>query len=386
MEFDKNIGENNMRNKTVLAIIAMLCLLVDLEVFAQDTRGFAGTAWNANNLRPVVVNMGGVLRFQIYYLHRQGPQGIITPLTNGSLLRVGDAYGIVFTPATNCYVYIFQIDSSGNIGQLFPVNPLQGISPDNFNPVWGGKTYYVPAQVSPFQVVTQPIVQHIDFLASQSPDAAVEEQYQVMLEAQARRNPHREQLIRAELIRTIQRKRISGVTPVIHTNWVDSRSFHDPMIEQEIVRVLRMPPPPGSPDIRKLYPKGLSEGGVIRIEESLLEKMPKVSLLNLFKDQSATIVPESYPVLDEYGKALQNELQQVVLVIAGHTDNQGSKPENLDLSQRRAEAVKQFLMSEFQIAEHRLLIQPYGASKPMVSNETAEGRRLNNRIELIRVE
>ncbi len=59
--------------------------------------------------------------------------------------------------------------------------------------------------------------------------------------------------------------------------------------------------------------------------------------------------------------------------------------DNLSVTRRRAEAVKGFLVSEFQIDEKRLRVRPYGADNPVASNDSEDGRRLNNRIEFIRI-
>ncbi len=134
---------------------------------------------------------------------------------------------------------------------------------------------------------------------------------------------------------------------------------------------------------QKTGTRGLA--GIADDEEALAEA-PKVGALILFDYNSATIKEGSKPLLHTYGKVLQGELAEVVLVIAGHTDSKGSDQYNLALSQRRAEAVKQFLMAEYHIAEHRLLTKPYGESKPFATNESDEGRAKNRRVEFIRIQ
>jgi outer membrane protein OmpA-like peptidoglycan-associated protein len=56
----------------------------------------------------------------------------------------------------------------------------------------------------------------------------------------------------------------------------------------------------------------------------------------------------------------------------------------LDLSQRRAEAIKEFLVSAYGIASDRLTIQAYGESQPIETNETESGRAMNRRVEFMR--
>lgn len=72
------------------------------------------------------------------------------------------------------------------------------------------------------------------------------------------------------------------------------------------------------------------------------------------------------------------------LSIAGHTDGIGKDTANLDLSRRRAQAVKTALVSRFGIASDRLSTSGFGASQPKDRNDTAEGRARNRRVELTR--
>jgi outer membrane protein OmpA-like peptidoglycan-associated protein len=133
----------------------------------------------------------------------------------------------------------------------------------------------------------------------------------------------------------------------------------------------------------KLGTRGL---GGIADDEAMLAKMPKVGALVLFDYNSDMIKDESKPLLREYGKVLQSLLKDAVLIVAGHTDSIGSDRYNLELSNRRAEAIKKFLVAEFQIADRRLIIKPYGKSTPITSNETEDGRAQNRRVEFIRIQ
>lgn len=126
-------------------------------------------------------------------------------------------------------------------------------------------------------------------------------------------------------------------------------------------------------------------GAIVDDEETLAEA-PKAMALILFDYDSAEIKAESRPLLELYGNLLQGELKDTVMVIAGHTDSIGSDEYNLTLSQKRAEAIKHFLVKEFEIAENRLLVKSYGKSKPIADNETDEGRAHNRRVEFIRIQ
>lgn len=69
------------------------------------------------------------------------------------------------------------------------------------------------------------------------------------------------------------------------------------------------------------------------------------------------------------------------LVIDGHTCNIGSDSYNYKLSQRRAASVKRYLASEFRLPAHKISIRGFGEAKPMASNRTPKGRKLNRRVE-----
>lgn len=111
------------------------------------------------------------------------------------------------------------------------------------------------------------------------------------------------------------------------------------------------------------------------------EKIFKDAFDNLqFETNKAIIKDFSKFYLDE----LVNVLNSVNwnLTIIGHTDNVGSEADNLILSKKRADAVKNYLVSKG-IADVRINTIGKGESEPLVSNETAQGREKNRRVEFI---
>lgn len=68
------------------------------------------------------------------------------------------------------------------------------------------------------------------------------------------------------------------------------------------------------------------------------------------------------------------------LVITGHTDSVGPDAFNLDLSKRRAQSVKQYLIEQYAIDEHRLIVRGAGESQPIADNNTPEGQAQNRRV------
>ena len=103
-------------------------------------------------------------------------------------------------------------------------------------------------------------------------------------------------------------------------------------------------------------------------------------MLNFDLD-SAAIKPEAAKVLDMYGKAMQSErLLPFKFDLEGHTDASGDEDYNMNLSQKRADAVKNYLIVNCGVAEQRLSSLGRGESAPLDPDDPlAEG---NRRIEL----
>jgi outer membrane protein OmpA-like peptidoglycan-associated protein len=119
------------------------------------------------------------------------------------------------------------------------------------------------------------------------------------------------------------------------------------------------------------------------MEQALSQKKP-VDIYGIYFDfNSATIKPESEPVLREIAGVLQKN-PDWKLSVSGNTDNIGDGKSNLALSQRRAAAVKEALVSRFKISPDRLVTSGNGASRPIETNDTLEGRARNRRVELER--
>lgn len=94
------------------------------------------------------------------------------------------------------------------------------------------------------------------------------------------------------------------------------------------------------------------------VEES---EAPNVDVQILFAFDSAEVLPEARPSLDEIGKALSDpKLKGASFLIAGHTDAKGSADYNLALSQRRAESVKIFLVKTYHVDDGRLSVIGFG--------------------------
>ena len=104
-------------------------------------------------------------------------------------------------------------------------------------------------------------------------------------------------------------------------------------------------------------------------------------LNNIFySSASSSLLKESFAELNTLVKLL-NENPSLKVEIEGHTDNVGSEQYNNNLSQKRADAVKNYLV-EKGIAESRLKSRGYGFTKPIADNSTEEGRAKNRRTQI----
>jgi outer membrane protein OmpA-like peptidoglycan-associated protein len=115
-----------------------------------------------------------------------------------------------------------------------------------------------------------------------------------------------------------------------------------------------------------------------------LQENKKVEVYGIYFDfGSDRLKPESTPVLNEIAAVLAAH-PDWKLNVSGHTDNIGSDESNLDLSKRRAAAVKASLIANHHIAPSRLETDGFGASRPVDTNATLAGRARNRRVELVR--
>jgi len=102
-----------------------------------------------------------------------------------------------------------------------------------------------------------------------------------------------------------------------------------------------------------------------------------------FDTNSDRVKPESAPVIKQIAAALIKN-PTLKLEIDGYTDATGDPGRNLDLSKRRAQAVRSILVSQFGIDQPRLTSNGFGADKPIASNDTPDGRAQNRRVEFVK--
>ncbi len=117
---------------------------------------------------------------------------------------------------------------------------------------------------------------------------------------------------------------------------------------------------------------------VLRQGESVILRMIGLN----FATGKSQITSEQYSLLNAVQKAIL-QFPEASIVIEGHTDSFGSDDLNLRLSQARAEAVLQYLLSNAPLSPANLTALGYGESRPAANNETPEGRKRNRRIDIV---
>jgi outer membrane protein OmpA-like peptidoglycan-associated protein len=127
------------------------------------------------------------------------------------------------------------------------------------------------------------------------------------------------------------------------------------------------------------------DGGTV--EDTMTVPPRRVGYVNLkvlFDVDSFALRPESFPLLDELGKALINpRLGERPVAINGHTDSDGPDRYNLRLSFDRAMAVKSYLTANHGVAPERIEVLGYGESVPLKANSSAANKQLNRRVEVV---
>jgi OmpA-OmpF porin, OOP family len=101
-----------------------------------------------------------------------------------------------------------------------------------------------------------------------------------------------------------------------------------------------------------------------------------------FELGSDKLLEVSFPLLDEVATVMVQNEQIEIVEIAGHTDASGGAKRNRELSQQRAESVRQYLISKG-IKKQRLTSKGYGPDQPIAGNDTPEGREANRRVEFV---
>jgi outer membrane protein OmpA-like peptidoglycan-associated protein len=101
----------------------------------------------------------------------------------------------------------------------------------------------------------------------------------------------------------------------------------------------------------------------------------------LFATGQATILPGAQVQLNQVADALKTQAEHH-FTVEGHTDNQGTDAINNDLANRRANAVRDYLVVRG-VAAEAITAQGIGSTRPVADNRTTEGRAMNRRVEIV---
>lgn len=124
-----------------------------------------------------------------------------------------------------------------------------------------------------------------------------------------------------------------------------------------------------TPDSRLLTPVAADDGERFRTQNIL------------FEFDSDKMTGNFKPILDELASHLKSGFRE--LIVEGHTDSVGAESYNQKLSLRRAEAIRRYLISNYQIDGRRIRAVGFGETKPIADNGNYQGRQANRRVEFV---
>lgn len=178
-----------------------------------------------------------------------------------------------------------------------------------------------------------------------------------------------------------------GVNKQRYRLWVNEKKYIDiPRIVPtgSVLSTLKFEMHSFADNKERLFIRNLkvAEGGM-DLRRTLISK-GKVSTNGiLFDSGSANIQPQSMGIIRQISQVLLQE-RDMKLKIVGHTDTDGNDATNMELSKKRAEAVKSALISVYNISSDRLQADGKGESDPVGDNTTTDGKALNRRVEFIK--
>ncbi|MBT8299806.1 MAG: OmpA family protein [Maribacter sp.] len=170
--------------------------------------------------------------------------------------------------------------------------------------------------------------------------------------------------------------------------WVNEKKYVD------IPRIIPTDSPPTSLKFELVYFEDgkerffiknlkVAEGGVDLRRKLIAEGEVSTNGI-LFDSGSANIQPQSMGIIRQISQVLQQE-QGMSLMIEGHTDSDGEDASNMDLSKRRAEAVRNALIDIYKVSGSRLQTSGKGETEPVGDNGTTDGKAQNRRVVFVKL-
>ncbi|MFC1724115.1 OmpA family protein [candidate division KSB1 bacterium] len=121
-----------------------------------------------------------------------------------------------------------------------------------------------------------------------------------------------------------------------------------------------------------------NEGETYKVGNNIIYRLYGI----VFPSSKSDILRSHHTILNKVVSAI-NEFPNCSVIIEGHTDSKGRMSNNNVLSQKRAESVRKFILSNSDIKKNKIKAVGYGQSRPIADNSTEEGRTKNRRIEVI---
>lgn len=137
--------------------------------------------------------------------------------------------------------------------------------------------------------------------------------------------------------------------------------------------------PPAPPELLEDPLKKQAQAELNKVRQDIFDR--KIEAIN-FEQNKAVLLPSSYETLDIVGTILRR-YPQFSIRVEGHTDSDGTPETNLQLSQARAEAVRDYLVQNFELPENKISAAGLGQTNPVADNVTDEGKFRNRRVEFI---
>ncbi len=168
------------------------------------------------------------------------------------------------------------------------------------------------------------------------------------------------------------------IDPEDHDGWRDEDGCPDPDNDGDSI----LDTDDQCPD----EPGPQAEGGCPRVYENVEVTTTHIRITQKvhFATNRAEILSDSFGLLDTVAQVMA-DFPEISVEIQGHTDSQGSDRHNQRLSDRRAEAVRSYLVGRG-VSPARMTSRGYGESRPVESNRTREGRARNRRVEFVRTD
>ncbi len=110
-------------------------------------------------------------------------------------------------------------------------------------------------------------------------------------------------------------------------------------------------------------------------------KLPAIAVEVHFDQGSATVTTDDRAALDTFAAMVKDGFTQYSFEVQGHTDAVGSPQTNQTLSERRAQAVRDYLIKKHGLSADKLVVKGFGQTQPIASNETEDGRAKNRRVQ-----